>query len=250
MNNNEKISLACVVLKEIGAALCGRFIHNIASKGTFMKNKLAGFALAIASVFGTVAQATPVTITLDDFDQGDQFVAGTAAGASDTNAYRTISMKLLNTVPPVNSTVAVTNGFLDITNGSLDDSVVTVSWNLASALLPANATDIRFLFNVIWADENGIDIDFLLNNLGIASFLIPGKTTNEELSFALNSGVLDPGGELSMVINGGMSWDATLDFVGITYDVPGSDLPEPASLPLAALGLVAAGYVRQRKKTA
>ncbi|WP_326542725.1 PEP-CTERM sorting domain-containing protein [Pseudorhodoferax sp.] len=214
-----------------------------------MKKNLFAAIVACSALFAANAHA--ITVSLDDFNNGDQSLTAGAIGTlvSDTNAYRTLTTRLLSTAPPTQSAVEVSFGGLHVTNGGGEDSEVTVSWNLAAGLLPPNATNIGFLFTIVQSDANATDVEFLLNGASVSNFAIPGNTFDKDLMFSVADSVLDDGGTLTMVINGAVGWDLDLDFVGLSYDLPTrvNEVPEPASVALLGMGLLGLGAVRRRK---
>jgi hypothetical protein len=213
-----------------------------------MKKTLLSAAIACSALFGFAAQAS--TVSIDDFNSGDQSITVGAVGTvvSDTNAIRTLTTQLLNTAPPTQSAVEVSYGGLHVTNGGGEDSQVTVSWTLPATRLPAGATNVGFLFTVLASDANATDIQFFLNGTSLSNFSIPGNTANQDLTFGIANGALDAGGTLKMVLNGAVGWDLDLDSIGLSYDLPaGSTVPEPASIALLGLGLAGVAATRRRK---
>lgn len=186
-------------------------------------------------------------IIIDSFDDGDQSIS---LSGTDTNAFRTLSTRLLASANPVSSTVEVSFGSLTVTNGSGEASEVTVSWDLAPNLVPAGAKDLSFLFTIVESDANATDLAFSFNGSSLASFAIPGNTVDEDVQFGISGGVLDAGGVLELVINGNPGWDLQLDAFGLAFtdpDVPPNPIPEPATLALVGLGLLGAGALRRRR---
>ena len=78
-------------------------------------------------------------------------------------------------------------GLLEISNDSGRDSEVIITWNIGSGLLPANAINIGFAFQVIQSDGNPTSLDFVFNSAALASFAIAPNTINQTVTFALTA---------------------------------------------------------------
>jgi len=205
-------------------------------------------ALLAATAFA--ASADPTTVVIDDFNSGNQsigFGAGSSIGTKtdDANAIRSLSSTLLTMAPPVQALAQVNSGVLDITNGSGENTTVTVSWNLPSSLLPSSAIDAMFSMMVINSDANPTNMHFSLDGKTIGDYSLPGNVNNQIYSFGLGDFDLSQGGTLTMTLSGADGWDMTLDSLGVSYDTPPNNVPEPASLALVGISLLGMRVARR-----
>ncbi len=215
---------------------------------------LALTVLSSALLFSTQSFATTF-VNIDDFNSGDQSVSDLTVGGggnSNTNAIRSLAIELLAAAPPVSSGASVSFGVLDVTNGTGEDSRVTAAWNIATGLLPANATNVGFFFSVVASDGNPTALDFAFNGNPLASFNIDPNTTNQNVSFGLTPAQIalaSAGGSLSLTINGAAGWDLTIDSFGFSFEpvTPPGNVPEPAAFALIAAGLAGLG-IRKKKQ--
>ena len=214
-----------------------------------MKKHLLALAL-IAAAGG--AQAGSYIV--DDFNTGAQNISqDTIVGVAvmSTVSERTLSViKTLGDDGDVaKARVNTSLGKLSISNDSGVDSTVSVTWNLAAGVVPANVLDVSFLFKVILSDGNPTSVDFTLNGNSIYSSAIPGNTANADKTFALDPALISSGGTLALALNGNPGWDLELDAFGISWTdpTPTVTVPEPASMALVGLGMMGLAAVRRRK---
>lgn len=213
-----------------------------------MKNALIACAISASLYAG---HACAGTFVIDDFNSGDQSITTSTKNVtvSDTNAIRTLSSTLTTTLPPVQSSATVSNGYLDITNGVGETSVVDLTWSLAALSIPTDISQVSFVFTVIASDGNPTSLTFTLDGVAIYTTTIPANTSDADVTFTVASSLLSSGGTLELSITGQAGWDLALDSIGISWSEPSNSTPEPTSVALLGLGLAGLGATRGRKRT-
>ena len=97
---------------------------------------------------------------------------------------------------------------------------------------------------VVESDGNPTSLELFVNNVSQGNFSIAGNTSNDTNYFLLSAAAqnaLAGGGQMMLVINGDTGWDMTIDSFGI-------EVPEPGSMALVGLALVAGGVASRRRK--
>ena len=215
---------------------------------------------AVAALLAvSAAQAVPILI--DDFNSPDMVVIDQiGGGATVVNSpglipnSRFVSHELLsgiNTLTGDGSKVTIGSatfpaGSLEVANSSGRDSEVKVGWTIPAGLVPAVGSGgvASMAVTVVESDGNPTSLELFVNNVSQGTFFIAGNTSNDTNYFLLSAAAqnaLAGGGQLMLVINGDTGWDLTLDSFGI-------EVPEPGSMALVGLALLAGGAASRRRK--
>ena len=225
--------------------------------------RISSFAAASSLVAGLFAasSAQALIVTIDDFNAPDMLVIDQAGGgATMANSpggvpySRWLSHELLAGPNDVNGdgskvkigSLAAPVGSLEVANANTRDSEVKVGWTLDAGLIPTTASSPAtwLALTIAESDSNQTSLEILVDGISEGVFAIPGKTINETKLFALSAlaqNKLAAGGALTLVVNGDTGWDMSVDSLGI-------QVPEPSSVALVGLALLAGGVATRRRQ--
>lgn len=208
---------------------------------------------AALAALACVSAANAALIIIDDFSTSQgPFVDTTLSAAAiappdavcGTNSVRTLCTSMFADAGDADNSVRVSQGRLAISNGPDTNTQVTLRWNIAAGLVPANAIG-AFNFLVLTSDLNPTNLVFTFNGALLSNSAIPGGSANLPVNFNAPIAALNAGGVLQLVINGATGWDLTVDNFGL--NVTNLQVPVPAIPLLLGAGLVAIGLRRKQK---
>ncbi len=214
-----------------------------------MKKTLLALAAAFAAVGAQAATVTTVQ-EIDGFASPGVSIAGTG---TSTDAVRSVSVTATANTSSLDIGATSSNGSaLEVSNRVGQDSTVNLTWTLGALTLPGDALNVGFFFKVLESDGNPTSLAFTLNGNALASFAIPGNTSNKDLSFGLSAAELaslSAGGTLGLQLDGASGWDFSLDTFGVSFEqnVTTPSVPEPGSLALVGLALAGIAAARRKK---
>lgn len=207
-----------------------------------LKRIVATLSLAAAGLTPLGAFAAPISIFNTGVNAAGVGLGGVALGGSDSH-YSTA----LATAPIVvsNPAYVANNATSQWIWASRVEGFQTYTFTTTFDLTGLDAT--TAVLNGLWgADNQGLDI--LLNGVSTGDKLlgVVVQNFNKLHAFTLESGFLDGLNTLSFVIkNDGGPGAFRAQFVG-TADEASNDVPEPGTLALVAVALLAAGALRRR----
>jgi hypothetical protein len=209
--------------------------------GQYIYDPVSGLPVATGSYTGAVNPAGTVlgrTVTTE-------LTQGSNAGAPPVVPPGSGANVRINQLTPL--------GTFAVSNISSANSLVTVSWTLPVSFIAAPVSalgEASIVFDLLYSDIMPTVATFSYDGVVLGSLTMPIVTPVTQPgireSFSLTAAqqlAISSGNNkvLSMSLAGPLDWDFRMDNFGI-------DVPEPGTLPLVALALLAvAGCVRSRK---
>lgn len=209
-----------------------------------LKRIVATLSLAAAALAPAAAFAAPISIFNTGVNAAGVGLGGVALGGSDT--HYSIGMDMTPFVVS-NSAYVANNATSQWIWGTTLDEHQTFTFTTTFDLTGLNES--TAVLNGLWgADNQGLDI--LLNGVSTGDKLLEVTVNNFNKlhAFTLDSGFIAGLNKLEFVIkNDGGPGAFRAQFVG-TAEEASSEVPEPGTLALVAVALLAAGALRRRNQ--